>query len=308
MTLFDPELPPSAGAGGPSPQDVRPGATPTRAEPRDLGPVVRLRLLVAYDGSGFRGFAAQDDPGVRTVAGSLAGAVERVLGHPVELTCSGRTDAGVHAWGQVVSFDARAAGLDVDRLQTSVNRMLGPEVVVREAEIAPEGFDARHSARSRTYRYTVLNRPVPDPFLAATSWHVPDPLDLRAMILACDPLIGEHDFSSFCRAPKRRDGQPASLVRRVLDARWEDLDDGVLRFTIEANAFCHQMVRSIVGTLVDAGRYKVHAGDVMGILRARDRAAARQLAPPQGLVLHEVRFGTDYDPSSTSRMSPSVKR
>ena len=284
MTLFDADRPPSAAGSGEAPSAAAPG---------DDEPTVRVRLLVAYDGSGFRGFAAQDDPGVRTVAGSLAGAVERVLGHAVELTCSGRTDAGVHARGQVVTFDARAEGLDLDRLQASVNRMLGPEVVVRSAAVAPDGFDARHSATSRVYRYTVLNRPVPDPFLAATTWHVPEPLDLRAMVLACDPLIGEHDFSSFCRAPKRRDGQAASLVRRVVDARWEDVGDDLLRFTIEANAFCHQMVRSIVGTLVDAGRYRVHAGDVMGILRARDRAAARQLAPPQGLCLWEVRFGDD---------------
>jgi tRNA pseudouridine38-40 synthase len=149
-------------------------------------------------------------------------------------------------------------------------------------------FDARHSATGRTYRYTVLNRPTPDPFLHATTWHVPAPLDLRAMTLACDPLIGSHDFSSFCRRPKVE--PPVSLVRRVTDARWLELDDGLLRFEITANAFCHQMVRSIVGLLVDVGRGRARAGDVLGIIRAEDRQVAPNPAPPEGLCLWSVAY------------------
>src|SRR5207248_3800292 len=117
---------------------------------------------------------------------------------------------------------------------------------VCSSDLAPDGFDARHSALSRRYRYSVLNSPTPDPFLAARAWHVEDPLDLRAMEQASDPLLGEHDFSTFCRRPP--DG--GSLVRRVLDARWTRGGD-LLRFEIEAAAFCHQMVRSVVGTLVE---------------------------------------------------------
>jgi tRNA pseudouridine38-40 synthase len=251
-------------------------------------PLVRVRLLVAYDGAGFHGFAAQ--PGLATVAGQLSRTIERVLGHPVELTCAGRTDAGVHAWGQVVSFDAAADRFDPERLRSSVNALCGPSLVVREAAVAPEGFDARFDAKSRVYRYTVLNRPVPDPFLAATSWHVPEPLDLARLALACDPLIGEHDFSSFCRKPK---GKQPSMVRRVLDARWERDEaagEGVLRCWIEATAFCHQMVRSIVGTLVDVGRGKRTAADVTAALRARSRSAAGPVAPPHGLCLWHVRY------------------
>jgi len=135
----------------------------------------------------------------------------------------------------------------------------------------------------------VLNQPTPDPFLAATAWHVEVPLDIARMRLACDPLIGEHDFSSFCRRPKG-DGE-VSLVRRVLDARWTDDGDGLLRFDIEATAFCHQMVRSIVGTLVDVGRGRLRAGQVKGILAARDRGAAGEPAPPHGLSLEEVVYG-----------------
>ena len=245
---------------------------------------MRVRLLVAYDGGGFSGFAP--NPGVRTVGGMLKAAVERVVRHEVVLSMAGRTDAGVHARGQVVSFDARAEGLDLPRLQRALNRMLRPAIAVRSAEVADRGFDARFSARARRYRYLVLNRPTPDPFLAATAWHVQAPLDLPRMRLACDPLIGEHDFASFCRRPKG-DGE-ASLVRRVLDARWTDEAEGLLRFDIEATAFCHQMVRSIVGTLVDVGRGRLRAGQVKGILAARDRSAAGEPAPPHGLSLEEV--------------------
>lgn len=246
----------------------------------------RVKLVVAYDGSAFHGFWANE--GVRTVGGELAGALAKVVARPVELTCAGRTDTGVHAWGQVVTFDVEGGEVDLDRVQKGINGMLGPEVVVREAAVAGEGFDARHSATARTYRYTVLNRPVPDPFLRATAWHVAQPLDVRAMILGCDPLIGEHDFSSFCRRPKTE--APASLTRRVLDARWHELDDGLLRFEITANAFCHQMVRSVVGTLVDVGRGRLRAGEVLGIIHARDRHAAGQPAPPHGLCLWSVSY------------------
>src|SRR5205807_10196405 len=140
---------------------------------------VRVRMTVAYDGTGFHGFAAH--PGVKTVGGALASGVAKVLGYPVELTCAGRTDKGVHAWGQVVSFDAEEFGLDLPALQRSLNRMLGPAIVVRRAERAASDFDARFSATARRYRYTVLNRPVPDPFLADFSWHIEQPLDCRAL-------------------------------------------------------------------------------------------------------------------------------
>jgi tRNA pseudouridine38-40 synthase len=245
---------------------------------------VRLRLLVAYHGAGFHGFALQ--PGLPTVGGALAGALERHLRHTVELTCAGRTDAGVHAWGQVVSFDARA-GVDVAGLQRAVNRALRPQVVVREAEVGHDGFDARRWATGRRYRYTVRNHAVADPFTAGTAWHVDRPLDLGAMRLACDPLYGEHEFSSFCRRPPV---EGASLVRVVRDAQWVDLGEGMLRFEIEASSFCQQMVRSIVGTMVDIGSGKRKAGEMAAVVRARSRAAAGQLAPPHGLCLWKVDY------------------
>lgn len=257
----------------------------------------RVRMTVAYDGTDFRGFAHNTGVDVPTVGGTLARTLERLFQVPtVALACAGRTDRGVHAWGQVVSFDAPAARVaDADRLANIarvINRNHSPTIVVRDIAIADPRFDARFSARSRTYRYTIVNRPVADPFLARTAWHVAAPLDLHAMILGCDPFIGLHEFGSFCRRPNppHPDAPPATLMRRILDAHWEDAGDGILNLWIEASAFCHQMVRSIAGTLVEVGRGKKRAGDLMGIIGAQDRRAAGDLAPPQGLCLWQVRY------------------
>jgi tRNA pseudouridine38-40 synthase len=255
------------------------------------GPLVRVGLVVAYDGGGFSGVAPQ--PGVRTVGGVLGAALEQVLRQPVRLTVAGRTDAGVHAWGQVVTFDVVAGPggelpVDPATLARRVNRACGPAVVVREARVVEPGFDARHSARARRYRYTILNRPVPDPFLARTAWHVADRLDLRRLRAGADPLVGEHDFSSFCRKPRVPDGVSFSMTRRVHDAGWLDLGDGVLRFDVEASSFCQQMVRSIVGTLVDVGLGRRTPASVVTALAGADRALAGRLAPPHGLCLWEV--------------------
>lgn len=261
---------------------------PSELSPGPQGPLARVRLVVAYDGAPFHGFAV--NAGMRTVGGVLTDTIGTVVGHPVELTCAGRTDKGVHARGQVVTFDAAAARIDVQSLMKSVNKMCGPAIAVTDAAVVDGQFDARFSATSRRYRYRILNRPAPDPFQARFAWHVAEPLSMPAMVLACDPLIGDHDFSAFCRRPKRRDGSPASLVRRVTRAEWHDEGNGNLRFEIEAGSFCHQMVRSVVGTLVEVGRGKKHAGDVLAIIRSRDRNQAGDLAPPQGLTLWTVRY------------------
>jgi tRNA pseudouridine38-40 synthase len=261
---------------------------------------VRARMVVAYDGSSFRGFAAQE--GIPTVAGALAGALARALRHDVKLVVAGRTDAGVHAWGQVVSFDADADRFDPAQLQRSVNGMLAPSIVVRSVEAAHPDFDARRCAGSRKYRYTVLNREVPDPFLARTTWHVSAALSLPALRLSCDPVVGEHDFTSFCRFPRRQ--ADASMVRRVVDARWLDLGDGLLRFDIESSSFCHQMVRSMVGTMVEMGMGRRAPGEMSGILRARDRSRAGHIAPPGGLCLWEVTYPERPDPDGAAPALP----
>jgi tRNA pseudouridine38-40 synthase len=259
----------------------------------------RLKLLIAYDGTQFRGFAAQRD--LRTVEGVLTDALEKVLRRPaasLELACAGRTDKGVHAHGQVVSITA-PPDTDCDEVHHAVNRMLGPEVVVRRVEAVAADFDARRSARWRRYRYTIMNGSQPDPFLAQFAWWVPDALDLRLLRLAADPFVGEHDFAAFCR----RGPEGSTTTRRVLDACWRPADGDVLRFDIRAPAFCWQMVRSIVGTLVEAGSGKRRPGDILGVLRSRDRARAGQLAPPHGLCLWDVGYDDGSAPVDADYVS-----
>jgi tRNA pseudouridine38-40 synthase len=316
LTLFDPDLTAAPGVaaeegstmvgpGSPAPTGPEPAhpasARPAPAEqaPRDDIPATttRLRLTISYDGAGFRGFAVQ--PGQRTVSGALGDAIAVVVGHRVELVCAGRTDAGVHARGQVVHVDVRE-DVDHSRLLRSVNTLLKPAVVVRSVEVAPPGFDARRSARARRYRYLILEDPTGDPLLAPLSWHVPGPLDLRAMASAADALLGEHDFRAFCRrVPGTEAGTP--IRRLVLDARFGEVplragefgpDARLLRFDIEATSFCHQMVRSVVGTLVEVGRGRRRASDVNWLLQSGDRSrVGGVIAPPQGLCL----VGVDYD-------------
>ena len=248
----------------------------------------RLRALVAYDGAPFHGFAAND--GVRTVAGDLASALTTILGADVAITCAGRTDKGVHGWGQVISFDAPADHIPLDDLQRALNHHCRPAIVVRAIEAAPEGFDARFDATARIYRYRILNAAVADPFRGATHWHVADALDLASLRVGVDPLLGEHDFSAFCRrATPGPDGRERTLVRRVERAHWRVRGD-VLTFEIEASSFCQQMVRAIAGTLVDVGRGRRPAAEVGAVLAARDRSLAGRLAPPHGLMLWRVRY------------------
>ena len=252
---------------------------------------MKAKLLVAYDGTGFRGFARNE--GVRTVMAVLTDAISLVVRAPVELTGAGRTDAGVHAWGQVVSGEL-SESVDLDGLVRRLNKLCAPDVAVRSAEWVSDDFDARFSALWRHYRYDVWNAPTPNPLLGGRVWWVSRPLDVRAMQSACPALIGEHDFSSFCRRVKVGDDEPEkSRVRRVNSARWTAVDidhPGQLRFEIRANAFCHQMVRSIVGTLIDVGTGTIAGNRLRAILEARTREAAGQVAPPQGLTLWEVGY------------------
>ncbi len=251
---------------------------------------MRSRLVVAYDGGGFHGFAVND--GVRTVAGTLTEAISTVVGEAVALTGAGRTDAGVHAWGQVISVDL-PNGTDLADLARRVNKLCAPGIAVRSIEPVADDFDARFSAQWRHYRYDVWNAPYPNPLLAARAWHVATPLDIDAMSIAAQHFVGEHDFASFCRRPKVAAGDPEpTLVRNVHAASWTvaDPDGPLVRFEIRANAFCHQMVRSIVGTLVDVGTGKLTSDDMPAILAARDRGCAGQVAPPCGLTLWEVGY------------------
>lgn len=262
-----------------------------------------MSLLVAYDGTDFHGFAESN--GVVTVMGTLRATLEQILQVELALTAAGRTDAGVHGWGQVVTgrFPEQT---DLARVQRSVNRMCAPTIAIRSAEWANDDFDARFSATSRAYRYDVWNHPQPNPLAARTSWHVPHELDLDAMNAAATHLVGQHDFASFCRRAKVPEGFPEkSLVRVIHRAEWHRVDgvdaeagerSPLVRFEIAASSFCHQMVRSIVGTLVEAGRGRRDAASMVDTLHAQDRATAGPVAPPTGLVLWHVSFaGARWD-------------
>lgn len=239
------------------------------------------RLDVAYDGSGFRGYARQD--GQRTVQGELESALEKILGSTVDTAVAGRTDAGVHARAQVVSLRCDD-DVDPDRLRRSVNGIVGPEIAVIQATEAADDFDARFSAIWRRYRYLVNPLPSQDPLMRHVVWHVGRALDLEAMEEVAQALLGEHDFSSFCRSVEGK-----SNTRRVDTVEWR-VHEGYYGFWIQANAFCHQMVRSVVGFMYDVGRGFSTAESVQVVVEARDRSAVATVAPPHGLTLWEVGY------------------
>lgn len=241
------------------------------------------RIDLGYDGTRFHGYARQAKS--RTVQGELERALTTALARrePPATSVAGRTDAGVHARGQVVSF-ATLEAVDITSLQKSLNTMLGPEIVIHRIAPAADDFDARLSARWRAYRYRILNSPRHDPFRAAVTYWYADPLDASLMNRGVAHLIGPHDYASLCRA---RGGQTTD--REIYSAAWANDGDEVV-LDIAARAFCHQLVRSIVALSVDIGRGKIDPDAVPGILESRDRNASRGTAPPHGLVLWEVGY------------------
>jgi tRNA pseudouridine38-40 synthase len=243
-----------------------------------------IRLTLAYDGTRFRGWARQPDPATRTIEGVVAAQLERVLREAVRLSVAGRTDAGVHARGQVASFSTTSS-LAPDRLQRALNSALAPEVVVVDAAEVPDGFHARFSATTREYAYRIHEATLPDPFTAPFVWHRPGRLRLTPMRDAARYLVGEHDFASFCRHPKG-DRSTVRDLRRLTVVRHGD----VLTVRSVGNAFLHQMVRTLVGTLVAVGDGKLESGSMPKILAACDRGVAGRPAPARGLTLERVSY------------------
>lgn len=251
---------------------------------------VRVRMDVAYDGTSFHGFAR--NPNVVTVQQALEDTLSQVLRHPVTITGAGRTDAGVHARGQVVSFDADESYFEPTALSRALNRMLGPTIAVDGIEAAAPTFDARFSCTGRSYRYQIFNRAVPDPLTRHFTWHVRDHLDIDTMQRASEAIIGTHDFTSFS---KRNKSKPQQLfVRTVRQAHWSRSDDSVsddiVTFEITAGAFTHQMVRSLVGMCVEIGRGRRDVADMGVLLRSLSRESAPSPAPSRGLVLWRAHY------------------
>ncbi len=258
---------------------------------------MRLRIDLAYDGGDFHGWAAQ--PGLRTVQGDLESALATVLRVPeVSVVCAGRTDTGVHARGQVVHVDVepgtlaaaagRHQGLPEEALARRLDGLLPADLRVRRVVAAPEGFDARFSPVWRRYAYRVTDA-VADPLTRRHVLAWPRPLDVDAMEAAGRPLLGLHDFAAFC---KQREG--ATTVRTLLDLGWRR-DGDLLTGTVRADAFCHHMVRSLVGCLIAVGEGRrpiAWAGDVL-VEGVRD--AAVTVVPPHGLTLEEVGYPPDHE-------------
>jgi tRNA pseudouridine38-40 synthase len=241
-----------------------------------------VKLTLEYDGTSFCGWQLQ--PNAPSVQGALERAVGIVLREPVRIVAAGRTDAGVHACGQVATFRT-AQCPDLATLRRSLNALAGPDIAVLAADPAPDTFDPRRDARSRTYAYCILNRRAPSPFWRHRAWHVPYDLDVDAMRAAAEVLCGEHDFSSF-----RGAGCTARhAVRRAFASGLGRRGD-VVRYEIEATGFVRHMVRNIVGTLVEVGRGALTVAAFRELIAARDRRCAGPMAPACGLYLVGVRY------------------
>ena len=242
-----------------------------------------IKLVIEYDGTNYLGWQVQASG--LTVQGTIENKLALLTGEPIHLIGSGRTDAGAHAVGQVANFKTKSQ-MDVRSIQKALNSLLPSDIAIKEAKEVAEDFHARKSPRSKIYEYRILNCGVRSVFHREYAWHIPQRLNLGEMKKATEVLIGEHDFSCF-----RSVGTPTkTAVRKVFRAEWKRNREGFLRFEIEATGFLKQMVRAIVGTLVEVGKGKISAGEIEEILKSKERKKAGPTAPARGLFLKEVKY------------------
>ncbi|MDI6753204.1 MAG: tRNA pseudouridine(38-40) synthase TruA [Thermodesulfobacteriota bacterium] len=242
-----------------------------------------IKLLIEYDGTNYHGWQVQ--PNALTIQEVIEKKIEIMTKQRVRLIASGRTDAGVHALGQVANFKT-SSSIPPDGFLRGLKSLLPSDIIIKSVEEADEYFHAQFGAKRKTYLYVILNQELPSAILRNYSWHIPVPLDVSAMQDAARNLLGRQDFSSFQAA----DPDPTEPVREVFKAEWFVKKQVFLHFTIEANGFLKHMVRNIVGTLVNVGRGKITGEDFQKIQKALDRRQAGITAPPQGLFLLEVKY------------------
>ncbi|UCF92082.1 MAG: tRNA pseudouridine(38-40) synthase TruA [Desulfobacterales bacterium] len=242
-----------------------------------------FKLTIEYDGSRYHGWQRQRD--ARTIQGEIEAGLKTMTGKAVTLIGSGRTDAGVHACGQVANFHS-VTTLKPEVFQKGLNSLLPDDIVIRHCVGVPQEFHARYDAKSKTYHYKILNRPLPAAIGRQYAWWIRQKLDLQNMRSALAHLLGSHDFKAF-----EGSGSPrADTTRYVIRADLVEKKRGILIFQIEANGFLRFMVRNIVGTLVSVGRGKLTSDDFGRILDSKDRSQAGATAPALGLFLMEVRY------------------
>ena|SRR5579859_1051373 len=255
------------------------------------------KLTLTYDGTNYHGWQVQ--PGLLTIQGELQSALQRILGESPLPQGSGRTDAGVHALGQVASL-ALDAPIPADNLQRALNRTLPAAIRVLQAEQVMDSFHARHSAMAKTYEYRIFRGRLCSPFLAPYVHHCLWPLDSAALDQSARDVVGEHDFASLAASDPdstERSSDPdveeRSTTRTIFSSKWTEAPGDLLIYRVRGNGFLHHMVRNLVGTMLEIARGQFPAGSMPGILEARARSAAGPTAPARGLFLHSVEYSTD---------------
>jgi len=246
--------------------------------------MLHLKITLAYDGTNYAGWQIQPVTHGPTIQGVVAATLTRLTGESTNPAAAGRTDAGVHARGQVISFTT-ASRIPVERWPLALNSLLPEDIVVLAAEIVPEDFHARYSARWKWYRYTIYNHGIPDVFSRRYSWQVRQPLEREAMAAAAIYLLGRHDFRSFCAA-----GSSAVNYEREVQKAEFSCQENYIYFDFVANGFLYHMVRNMVGTLVEIGRGRLSPEAIPGILASRSRDRAGPTAPARGLCLERVGY------------------
>ncbi len=242
-----------------------------------------IRLDIAYDGTGFFGWQRQVDK--PTVQGIIEEKIGLMVGGPVSLIASGRTDAGVHALNQAANFRV-CSSINPEAFQKGLNSLLPDSIVIHRAEYVPLDFHSRYSARSKVYEYRIYTAEPPSPFLRHYAWHIPRPLDANVVKECLDILRGTHDFFPFCSAVE----PGTNTVRRIIHTSVEHREGNILAACIEADGFLRHMVRNIMGTVIRAGQGDLSTGEFREIMESGDRQKVKLKAPPGGLYLREVRY------------------